>query len=266
MPIPFTCPHCEAYTEVGEQYAGQTGPCATCGKTVTIPSLSGNASAVQARKAENASTGIMLLIAVVGLIVLVGLLIGGAGLLRILPNLQANSSANRTAACANSLASIGRAMEKYYAEHGHYPPAYVADKNGKPMHSWRVLLLPYLDSTGLAEHYNMDEPWNSPSNLRLTREMPAVYGCPADPSGASVSDTSYVVVQGPGFIFDGEKKTKKDELKDGRNVTILVVEMANSSINWLEPIDLQADSMNWALNGDETSPNSAHGSGVHALL
>jgi len=37
MPIDFTCPHCGKSTSVAEEYAGLTGPCVGCGKTVTIP-------------------------------------------------------------------------------------------------------------------------------------------------------------------------------------------------------------------------------------
>ncbi len=41
MPISFTCPHCGRQTSVPEQYAGQSGPCAGCGQTITIPPLGG---------------------------------------------------------------------------------------------------------------------------------------------------------------------------------------------------------------------------------
>ena len=37
MPIHFICPHCAAATDVDEKFAGQTGPCAHCGKPITIP-------------------------------------------------------------------------------------------------------------------------------------------------------------------------------------------------------------------------------------
>ena len=40
MPIKFTCPHCGATTDVADRYAGQTGPCASCGKTITVPTVS----------------------------------------------------------------------------------------------------------------------------------------------------------------------------------------------------------------------------------
>ena len=39
MPILFTCPHCGLQTDVPEQYAGQSGPCAECGRQITVPPL-----------------------------------------------------------------------------------------------------------------------------------------------------------------------------------------------------------------------------------
>jgi hypothetical protein len=41
MPFPFTCPHCGVQMYVSEQYAGRSGPCVQCGKTITVPSLAG---------------------------------------------------------------------------------------------------------------------------------------------------------------------------------------------------------------------------------
>jgi len=39
MGIPFTCPHCGHYTNVQDRFAGETGPCAGCGKEVTVPAV-----------------------------------------------------------------------------------------------------------------------------------------------------------------------------------------------------------------------------------
>ena len=49
---------------------------------------------------------------------------------------------------------------------GAFPAAYVADENGRPMHSWRVALLPFLEQSDLYSQYNFNEPWDSPENLR----------------------------------------------------------------------------------------------------
>ena len=37
MAILFTCPYCGTQTDVYEEFAGRSGPCAICGKTITVP-------------------------------------------------------------------------------------------------------------------------------------------------------------------------------------------------------------------------------------
>src|SRR4051812_11083639 len=64
--------------------------------------------------------------------------------------------------CDGQMRQIALAMRSYQADYGCLPPAYIADAQGKPMHSWRVLLLPYLDQAGLYDAYNFGEPWDGP--------------------------------------------------------------------------------------------------------
>ena len=118
--------------------------------------------------------------------------------------MQAGREAGRRTVCTNNLKTIGLAMQQYQQQHGTFPPGYVSDENGRPKHSWRVLLLPYLDP-GLAGQYNYDEPWDGPNNRRLAGQMPDVFRCPSESPGAAPSGntTSYVVINSPGTIFDG---------------------------------------------------------------
>jgi hypothetical protein len=67
------------------------------------------------------------------------------------------------------------AVANYVEEHGHYPPAFLADENGKPMHSWRVLILPYIEERELYKQYKSDEPWDGPSNRKLASRMPRMF-------------------------------------------------------------------------------------------
>ncbi len=39
MPIVFTCPHCGLQTNGPDEYGGKSGPCAECGRQITIPPL-----------------------------------------------------------------------------------------------------------------------------------------------------------------------------------------------------------------------------------
>jgi Protein of unknown function (DUF1559) len=67
------------------------------------------------------------------------------------------------------------AVANYHETYGCFPPAYVADRDGKPIHSWRVLILPFLEQQELYRAYNFDEPWNGPNNRKLASRVGKIY-------------------------------------------------------------------------------------------
>ena len=99
----------------------------------------------------------------------------------LLPGPRARE-AGRRPKCGNNLKQIGLAMANYCNAYGRFPPAVIADASGRPMHSWRLLLLPFLlsEEKALYSSYNFDQPWDGPDNIRLADRMPAVYRCPSD--------------------------------------------------------------------------------------
>ena len=89
--------------------------------------------------------------------------------------------ATRRARCVNNLKQIGLAMYNYHDQYGCFPPAYTADEHGRPLHSWRVLLLPYLECEDLYDQLRLNEPWNSPYNQQVLKDsdVPSVFRCPS---------------------------------------------------------------------------------------
>jgi hypothetical protein len=144
------------------------------------------------------------------------------------------------------------ALSNYHDLHGSFPPAYIADKDGKPMHSWRVLILPYLEHQTLYDQYLFDEPWNSPRNMQLADQMPRVFHSPSEPPSSKF--TNVVVIVGPGTAFPGANTTKLADFTDGAGNTILATEIANSDICWLEPRDLDTSTMSFTTN-DRKQPS-----------
>src|SRR4029079_19807679 len=131
MPIPYSCPHCGKQFSVAEQYAGQTGPCAACGKPITIPlaaPLPGYApQAATAGGVGCAAVAIALIVlAVPCLGVLVALL---------LPAVQAAREAARRTQSNNNVKQIVLALHNYHDTYQTFPPAVVTDANGTPLYS-----------------------------------------------------------------------------------------------------------------------------------
>ena len=144
------------------------------------------------------------------------------------------------ASCAQCpLNQLHLALCNYHEEYGTFPPAYVVDENGRPMHSWRALILPYADAMNVYKEYRFSEPWDGPNNSKLANRMPNMFHSCTEPE--SKSFTNFVVLTGPGTAFPGSQSTKLDDFKDGTENTILLTETKDSKIPWLAPIDLTAD-------------------------
>jgi prepilin-type processing-associated H-X9-DG protein len=265
VPIHFTCPQCGSSTEVADQYAGQSGPCAKCGRMVTIPFAGGGpvyAAPVPARSMSG--WVVALIVALVALPVLVAC--GGVLVALLLPAIQAARGAARQAACANNLKMITVALQAYHNEHGSFPPAYSVDENGKPMHSWRVLILPHLGEDALYRQFKLDEPWDSPHNQALANRMPAVFRCQAD-RDAQTGETSYLMIVGPGTVADGPKAHSIDDISDGLSSTIIVTESCGSGVNWLEPRDCDVQNQTFLVNsGTQQGFESDHAGKVNVAF
>jgi hypothetical protein len=135
--------------------------------------------------------------------------------------------------CKANLRAIGLALQSYHASYGCYPPAYTTDVSGRPMHSWRALILPYAGEDALFQNYRLDEPWDGPNNSRLAGRMPAIFGCPAH---SRPGYANYAVVVGPRTVFPGPSCVSLSQISDPR--ASLVVELGDGGIPWLEPRDL----------------------------
>jgi hypothetical protein len=144
--------------------------------------------------------------------------------------------------CMYKLHQIVLALQAYEQTHGCLPPAYVADTNGKPMHSWRVLILPFLKEEALYNAYNLAEPWDGANNKKLSAKCPFIFQCPCDETAdaAGAGRTSYVAVVGANAAWAGDRQTKLGDFgtKASASATVMLVELPNSDIAWTEPRDL----------------------------
>jgi hypothetical protein len=164
------------------------------------------------------------------------------------------------AQCVNHLKQIGLAMHNYHSVNGCLPPAAITDKNGRPLLSWRVAILPYLEQGPLYAKFHLNEPWDSPHNLALLDQMPNGYACPTDRT-LKRGMTSYLAVVGPGTAFMPDfKPVRLDDFTDGTSTTFLVGE-SRRSVPWTMPEDLAFD-VPLPLNG----LGSHHKDGFNALL
>ena len=155
-----------------------------------------------------------------------------------LPLLGVDPGAAHQAGCGFRLEEIGVALLRYERANGRLPPAIAADKQGNTMPSWRTLILPDLEDCGLPnpeyravyDKYSFREPWNGPNNSKLAAEPFCAFSCSSDLPIGGGPMTSYVAVTGPGTVWNDHRSAGPPR--------VMVVEVAESNIHWMEPRDL----------------------------
>lgn len=264
MLIRHICPHCGYSVDIEPQYAGQSGPCARCGRRITV------SAAHPTRTAQEPPPGSRLTRLLVGLLIGTGLclMLCTCGLLSSRLFNTTFRSAQKAVDMTTSRQNIQRialALTAYRDDHGEYPPAYTVDDAGRPLHSWRVLILPYLGEEALYNAIKLDEPWTSAANQAVHARMPDVFAEPG--LTAPTQNTAYVAIGGPGLIFDGSKKTRADEITDGLSETVLLVEVGSSEFHWMEPVDMKVDELDLAIGGSTSMiVSSNHSDGGFVAL
>jgi len=156
------------------------------------------------------------------------------------PAVVAARGAAERAARFNNLKQIGLACHNYHDVYRKLPQDIVG-KDGKPLLSWRVQLLPFLEQQALYDRFRLDEPWDSPNNKRLLGESSSVFRIhPDDKSGK----TRLLAFSGEGAGLTGQTLSFAD-IRDGLSNTILAVEAGeDKAVPWTKPEDIPFDPEN----------------------
>lgn len=146
------------------------------------------------------------LLVVIGVI---GILIG-----LLLPAVRTSREPARRAQCSNNLKQIAFALQNYERDFGALPPAYTVDVDGKPLHSWRTLILPYIEQKPLYDRIDLSKPWDDPANQEAFDSRIPAYDCPSRPNaGDERVKTSYLAVTAPGGCFLPQQPRALSEIK-----------------------------------------------------
>ncbi|MBI1830723.1 MAG: DUF1559 domain-containing protein [Planctomycetes bacterium] len=135
----------------------------------------------------------------------------------------------------NNLKQVGLALHNYHDSRKAFPPAGIGDRDGKPLLSWRVAILPYIDEFQLYRQFDLNQPWDHPTNKKLISRMPKIFIVPG--SEAKEGETHYRVLVGGGAMFEARQGVRINAITDGLSNTFMVVE-ANEPTIWTKPDDL----------------------------
>jgi prepilin-type processing-associated H-X9-DG protein len=179
----------------------------------------------------------------------------------LLPNVHRASEPARRTQCKNNLKQIGMALHQYHDTFGTFPPVYTVDADGKRLHSWRTLILPYLDQIELYKQIDLSKPWDDQVNAEFVKTDLYVYACSTIPR--PFTKTSYMAIAGTGTCFPGAASRSISEIKDGTSNTVMIVEVdAEKSVPWMSPADLDDQ---YLVNVDAKSKFS-HAGGLYTLF
>ena len=144
----------------------------------------------------------------------------------------------------NKMRQIMLAMHNFESAYQSFPAYAIVDKDEKPLLSWRVQILPFLEHTELYNKFKLDEPWDSPHNIKLVNEMPVLF---ADHSQElaelnKAGKTRFVVPFGERCIFSGAQGAKLGQITDGTSNTVAVVNVVpDAAVIWTKPVDWNVD-------------------------
>ncbi len=178
----------------------------------------------------------------------------------ILPAVQAAREAARRSQAMNNLKQLGLALLNYHDLTQKFPARAVFDSEGRPLLSWRIQILPFIECNDLYDQFHLDEPWDSEHNRKLIPLMPEVFANPSAPQ--EPGKAHYLGLVGPGTLFEGSEGHAFRDITDGTSNSIMLVEVnPDRAVIWTKPEDIPFDPEN-PLDG----LGNAHPGGFNVLF
>jgi Protein of unknown function (DUF1559) len=169
----------------------------------------------------------------------------------------------RRTQCKNNLKQIAVALHEYHDVYEAFPPAVVRDTDGKPLHSWRTLILPFIDQQALYNSIDLSKPWDAPINQKARETNVSEFRCPSVSSSLPDGSTTYLAVVGEHGALHPSLPRRFKEITDGTPKTLLVVELTpDRAIPWMQPSDMDVETLMSAV--DDVRQN--HLSGFQGVL
>ncbi|MBT4867266.1 MAG: DUF1559 domain-containing protein [Planctomycetaceae bacterium] len=179
----------------------------------------------------------------------------------LLPVTRSAGPAARRSTCKNNLKQIGLAMHNYADVYGDFPPAYTVDEDGNRLHSWRTLILPYLDQQPLYERLDLSKPWDDPANAEAFETSVYSYRCPS--ADSAETHTTYLAVVTRMSFIRPTKPRPFSEITDEFGETLMVIEVdPENAVHWMSPMDSD-ETLVFGLGPESALP---HEGGMHALF
>ena len=179
----------------------------------------------------------------------------------LLPAVKRERPGAHLTQCKNNLKQIGLALQTYESIHGALPPAFTIDAEGKPLHSWRTLILPYLDQHQLYEKIDLSKPWDDPVNEAAKEKWVSSYICPSNIVSQNL--TTYLAITDSDGQFQSNGPAGAQSIDRNLGSLMRVVEVPiDRAVPWMSPTDTDLD----CAMRERPKSTLMHSKGWHALL
>ena len=179
----------------------------------------------------------------------------------LIPAIRSARPAARRIQCSHNLEIIALALTQYAEAFHALPPAHTVDALGRPLHSWRTLILPYFDSTEFCDSIDLTKPWDDPANAQALATKVPVFCCPELAGPRNL--TTYRAIVTPGGAFLPDRRQPLAAITDPHGATLMLIEVdAGHAIPWMQPADAD-EALVLGLKPDAQLP---HRGGVNAAF
>jgi hypothetical protein len=169
--------------------------------------------------------------------------------------------------CGANVKQLALAIQNYESQYHQYPPAYTVDAEGNRLHSWRAIILPFLEQKSLYAKIDFTQPWDHPNNAEARETEVLGYRCPSSFRYVPKCFTTYFALDDPTGVVWGETGRTKSELDDFTNRIMLYETSPGNAVHWMEPKDGDLQMLIDTIAKSKTYRDRfAHGHGTNAAL
>jgi type II secretory pathway pseudopilin PulG len=170
-----------------------------------------------------------------------------------LPGYRSAGPAARRTQCINNLRNVALALLNYEQVYHALPPAYTVDAHGRRLHSWRALILPYLDQQALYKTIDFSKAWDDPANAKALATKVEAYHCPE--AVCPLNQTTYLAIVTPRSCLLPTKARRLSEIIQPGSTAVVIEVDSDHAVHWMDPSDAD-ESLVLGLTSKSALPHS----------